>query len=279
MTGYEEILTDPSYAGQIITFTFPHIGVVGANDEDIETVNLAASGGRARRDLPRRDRRGLELPRHAPPRRLAESARDHRPHRRRHARPDRDDPRAGMPNAVIAHNPDGHSTAPRSRPRRRRGRGSTAWTSCPPSLRRSATTGTRRAGRSRHGYGRRERADYRVVAIDYGIKRNILQAAQRLRLRGDGRAGDGLGRGHSRAEARRRLPVERPGRSGRNRQIRGADDPGAARDAHPAVRDLSRPPDARHWRSARARSKCRRAITAPTIPSRTSPPTRSRSCR
>src|SRR5450631_3124236 len=41
MTGYQEILTDPSYAGQIITFTFPHIGVVGANEEDIETVNLA----------------------------------------------------------------------------------------------------------------------------------------------------------------------------------------------------------------------------------------------
>ena len=45
MTGYEEILTDPSYAGQIITFTFPHIGVVGTNEEDIETVNLAAAGG------------------------------------------------------------------------------------------------------------------------------------------------------------------------------------------------------------------------------------------
>ena len=45
MTGYQEILTDPSYAGQIITFTFPHIGNVGANDEDIETSNLAASSG------------------------------------------------------------------------------------------------------------------------------------------------------------------------------------------------------------------------------------------
>ena len=40
MTGYEEILTDPSYAGQLITFTFPHIGNVGTNDEDIETVNM-----------------------------------------------------------------------------------------------------------------------------------------------------------------------------------------------------------------------------------------------
>ncbi|MBW8619527.1 MAG: carbamoyl phosphate synthase small subunit, partial [Hyphomicrobiales bacterium] len=40
MTGYEEILTDPSYAGQIITFTFPHIGNVGTNAEDIETVDM-----------------------------------------------------------------------------------------------------------------------------------------------------------------------------------------------------------------------------------------------
>ena len=44
MTGYEEILTDPSYAGQIINFTFPHIGNVGANAEDIETVTPAARG-------------------------------------------------------------------------------------------------------------------------------------------------------------------------------------------------------------------------------------------
>ena len=45
MTGYEEILTDPSYAGQIITFTFPHIGNVGTNEEDIETVDMAVSDG------------------------------------------------------------------------------------------------------------------------------------------------------------------------------------------------------------------------------------------
>ena len=43
MTGYQEILTDPSYAAQIITFTFPHIGIVGVNDEDIEVVNPAAA--------------------------------------------------------------------------------------------------------------------------------------------------------------------------------------------------------------------------------------------
>ncbi len=45
MTGYQEVLTDPSYAGQIVTFTFPHIGNVGTNDQDIETTNLAASAG------------------------------------------------------------------------------------------------------------------------------------------------------------------------------------------------------------------------------------------
>src|ERR1041384_2032353 len=44
ITGYQEILTDPSYAGQIVTFTFPHIGNVGTNREDIETTTPAARG-------------------------------------------------------------------------------------------------------------------------------------------------------------------------------------------------------------------------------------------
>src|SRR5690606_12729098 len=44
ITGYQEILTDPSYAGQIITFTFPHIGNVGTNSEDVETTTPAARG-------------------------------------------------------------------------------------------------------------------------------------------------------------------------------------------------------------------------------------------
>lgn len=44
LTGYQEILTDPSYAAQIVTFTFPHIGNTGANREDLETVNPSARG-------------------------------------------------------------------------------------------------------------------------------------------------------------------------------------------------------------------------------------------
>jgi carbamoyl-phosphate synthase small subunit len=64
MTGYQEILTDPSYAGQIITFTFPHIGNVGTNDEDIETVNMAARSGARGVVLRAADHRSVELPRH-----------------------------------------------------------------------------------------------------------------------------------------------------------------------------------------------------------------------
>src|SRR5487761_2649981 len=44
MTGYQEILTDPSYAGQIVTLTYPHIGNVGVNPEDAESRRVFASG-------------------------------------------------------------------------------------------------------------------------------------------------------------------------------------------------------------------------------------------
>ena len=50
MTGYQEILTDPSYAGQIVTFTFPHVGIVGANPEDEEAGGAAAFGAVVRED-------------------------------------------------------------------------------------------------------------------------------------------------------------------------------------------------------------------------------------
>ena len=94
MTGYEEILTDPSYAGQIITFTFPHIGNVGTNDEDIETVNLAATPG-ARGVVLHADRSpqpsNYRATRHLDA--LAEEPRHHRARRHRHARADRAHPR------------------------------------------------------------------------------------------------------------------------------------------------------------------------------------------
>jgi len=53
ITGYQEILTDPSYAGQLVTLTFPHIGNTGVNDEDEEAVRVFAAGLIVR-DLPQR---------------------------------------------------------------------------------------------------------------------------------------------------------------------------------------------------------------------------------
>ena len=51
MTGYQETLTDPSFAGQIITFTFPHIGNVGTNNADIEAAGIAARGLVVKQDI------------------------------------------------------------------------------------------------------------------------------------------------------------------------------------------------------------------------------------
>src|ERR1700749_4871715 len=51
MTGYQEIMTDPSYAGQIVNFTFPHIGNVGANPDDIEADDPHALGMIVREDV------------------------------------------------------------------------------------------------------------------------------------------------------------------------------------------------------------------------------------
>src|SRR4051794_23039775 len=105
MTGYEDILTDPSYAGQIITFTFPHIGNAGTSGDDTGTVNMAATPGG----------RGLLL-RTASPEASSWRATGHRSKwLKRGAIIGRagSDTRAltspirskGMPNAVIAHQP------------------------------------------------------------------------------------------------------------------------------------------------------------------------------
>ena len=94
MTGYQEILTDPSYAGQIITFTFPHVGNVGTNDEDLESASLASGGVRGC-VLRGSHHQAVELARRPGLRRLAEGARHHRHHRRRHPRADRAHPREG----------------------------------------------------------------------------------------------------------------------------------------------------------------------------------------
>ena len=95
MTGYQEVLTDPSYAGQIVTFTFPHVGNVGTNDDDIETTNLAASAGVVGCIVKEADHRARQLPLGQALRQVAEGPQHHRPLRHRHPRAHRPHPREG----------------------------------------------------------------------------------------------------------------------------------------------------------------------------------------
>jgi carbamoyl-phosphate synthase small subunit len=175
MTGYQEILTDPSYAGQIITFTFPHIGNVGTNEEDIETVNLAATPGargvvlhsaitqssnyRATRNLDAwLKSRGIVGLAGVDTRALTALIRE-----------------KGMPNAVIAHEPSGRFDLDALK------REASAWPGLVGmDLVPMVTTGQRFTWDETpwqwgEGYGRQTETEFHVVAIDYGIKRNILR--------------------------------------------------------------------------------------------------------
>ena len=123
-----------------------------------------------------------------------------------------------MPNAVIAHAPDGKFDLDALKKEARDWPGLVGMDLVP-----MVTSGQRFTWDETpwvwgEGYGRQENAEFHVVAIDYGIKRNILRLLAVGRLQGDGGAGDDLGRGHPRAQARRRVPVERPGRSGGDRR-------------------------------------------------------------
>ena len=175
MTGYEEILTDPSYCGQIVTFTFPHIGNVGTNEEDVEVSNAAAGAGV----------RGVVL--HAP----ITAPSNHRATRsladwlkaRNIVGIGGIDTRAltalirekGMPNAVIAHDPDGRFDRDALLAQARRWPGIDGMDLVP-----EVTAGQRfdwdeTTWTLGKGFGRQGAPKHRVVAIDYGVKRNILR--------------------------------------------------------------------------------------------------------
>ena len=175
MTGYEEILTDPSYAGQIITFTFPHIGVVGTNEEDVETVNLASAGG-ARGAILRADvgepsnwratrrfdawlkARGIIAISNLDTRALTARIR-----------------RLGMPNAVIAHHPDGAFDRADLLAKARAFPGIDGMDLVPEVGATQRYEWDETSWRLEEGYGKRPGDKYKVVAVDYGIKRNILR--------------------------------------------------------------------------------------------------------
>ncbi len=168
MTGYQEILSDPSYAGQIVCFTFPHIGIVGTNDEDIETINPAVRGLIVRADATNpsnwRSIAVLDrwLKRHGIPaisgidtRALASRIRE-----------------KGMPHGAIAHGAvdDGALIADArgfagleglDLAKEVSGRQTRRWRQTPWKL------GV--------GYGENDGRAFRAVVIDYGVKHNILR--------------------------------------------------------------------------------------------------------
>jgi carbamoyl-phosphate synthase small subunit len=174
MTGYQEILTDPSYSGQIVTFTFPHIGNVGVNGEDIETVNMArhaATGIVLGTDISNPSNwrsiehfdawlksRGIVGIAGVDTRALTALIRDH-----------------GMPNAIVAHHPEGFfdrkalTESAKALPNMAgldlvpnvTGAQSYDW---------KETTWT-----LGEGYGEQNAPQLHVVALDFGVKRNILR--------------------------------------------------------------------------------------------------------
>jgi carbamoyl-phosphate synthase small subunit len=173
MTGYQEIMTDPSFAGQIINFTFPHIGNVGANPDDIEADDPHALGMIVREDVTEpsnfRSTEHLDvwMKKHA---RIGLSGIDTRALTRRIRM-------AGAPNGVIAHSAEGQFDIPLLLEMAR------AWPGLEGmDLAITVTTETHfgwEGGVWRLGFGYAEggQEDTRphVVAIDYGSKRNIFR--------------------------------------------------------------------------------------------------------
>lgn len=171
MTGYQEIMTDPSYAGQAITFTFPHIGNTGVNAEDDETADPVAramivkwdptepSNYRSQGTLPNwLEKTGRIGVGGIDTRRLTRAIRQQ-----------------GAPHVAIAHNPDGDFDIPALLQAARDFQGLEGL-----DLAKEVTcTQSYKWDEQRwawpDGYTKRETPGKKVVAIDYGAKRNILR--------------------------------------------------------------------------------------------------------
>ena len=175
LTGYQEILTDPSYLSQIVTFTFPHIGNVGTNDEDIETVNMAALSGvrgvvlKADITNPSNYRATERLDAWLKKRNIIGitgiDTRALTAHIREH----------GMPNGIIAHSEDGHFDEVSMLAELNAFPGLVGL-----DLAKEVTTAQtyhwdQTSWEWDKGYGTIENPEFHIVAIDYGAKRNILR--------------------------------------------------------------------------------------------------------
>ncbi len=171
MTGYQEILTDPSYAGQIITFTFPHIGNVGANDEDLEAATPALCGVVLRADITAPSsyralhhldqwlkRRGIVGLSGIDTRALTRLIRER-----------------GSPKGAIIHAPDGVIDDRKLRKQAQSWSGLEGLDLAKDVTCRQLYAFDETRWLWGKGYGRQEHPTRHVVAIDYGIKRNILR--------------------------------------------------------------------------------------------------------
>ncbi len=175
MTGYQEILTDPSYAGQIITFTFPHIGNVGANDEDSETSNRAMRSGvrgcvlRAAVTEPASWRstatldawlktRGIIAISGIDTRALTALIRE-----------------KGTPNAVIVHEPTAIFDAAKLAADAKAWPGLDGMDLVPDVSRAQSMTWNEKRWAWGEGFQTLDKPEFHVVAIDYGLKTNILR--------------------------------------------------------------------------------------------------------
>jgi len=176
MTGYQEILTDPSYMSQILAFTFPHVGNTGTNVEDIEQMgggSQTSARGAIFRDLPtdpanwRSDasldawmnRRGVVGLSGIDTRALTQTIRDH-----------------GAPHAVIAHNPEGRFDLDALVAEAKAWTGLVGLDLARPASTLQAFDWNEALWDWPEGYPRVDAAGKSVVVIDYGVKRNILRA-------------------------------------------------------------------------------------------------------
>jgi carbamoyl-phosphate synthase small subunit len=171
MTGYQEILSDPSYAGQIVCFTFPHIGIVGTNDEDIESLTPHVRGVVVRADarIPSNYRalKTLDawLKRHNIPgiagldtRALTGRIREN-----------------GMPHGVVAHSKSGKFDIKALTKDAQDFPGLVGLDLAKEVSARQTSKWRETPWVWNKGYGELEKPVFRAVVIDYGVKRNILR--------------------------------------------------------------------------------------------------------
>ena len=228
MTGYQEIMTDPSYAGQVVTFTFPHIGNTGITSEDDETADPFAAGmvvkwdptepssWRAREELaPWLAARGRIAIGGIDTRRLTRAIRQQ-----------------GAPHVALCHSPDGVFDLEDLLAQAKgfaglEGLDLAKDVSCTQSYK-----WNEKRWAWPEGYVAEEAPKYKVVAIDYGAKRNILRCSGLRGLRCHCAARIGHRRRCFGAPARWAFPFQWPRRSRRHRKLCCADDPGGTGTKH-----------------------------------------------